>query len=150
MICSYYTLKLIMNQITIRNFEVPWRFKNFSSLHLNFPLRNSNEAMQAHPLTTSGPAPFTVHAHHAAQTVIAPTTRWLQYWKKNQAKFPNLIILVKKYLCIQASSTEAERSFSALANLLTKRRLRMSGENVNKQLFLREAIKKLCLLKSLS
>ena len=67
-----------------------------------------------------------------------------------QAKFPNLIILVKKYLCIQASSTEAERSFSALANLLTKRRLRMSGENVNKQLFLREAIKKLCLLKSLS
>ena len=66
----------------------------------------------------------------------------LQYWKKNQAKFPNLIILVKKYLCIQASSTEAERSFSALANLLTKRRLRMSGENVNKQLFLREAIKK--------
>ena len=74
----------------------------------------------------------------------------LQYWKKNQAKFPNLIILVKKYLCIQASSTEAERSFSALANLLTKRCLRMSGENVNKQLFLREAIKKLCLLKSLS
>ena len=70
--------------------------------------------------------------------------------KRNQAKFPNLIILVKKYLCIQASSTEAERSFSALANLLTKRRLRMSGENVNKQLFLREAIKKLCLLKSLS
>ena len=40
-----------------------------------FSLRNSNEAMQAHPLTTSGPAPFTVHAHHAAQTVIATTTR---------------------------------------------------------------------------
>ena len=56
----------------------------------------------------------------------------LEYWKKNQARFPNLIILVKKYLCIQASSTEAERSFSALANLLTKRRLRMSGDNVNK------------------
>ena len=68
-------------QITMRNFEVPWRFKNFSSLRLNFPLRNSNEAMQAHPLTTSGPAPFTVHAHHAAQTVIATTTRWLVSWQ---------------------------------------------------------------------
>ena len=67
-------------QITIRNFEVPWRFMNFSSLRLNFPLRNSNEAMQcvkqAHPLTTSSPAPFTVHAHHGAQTVIATTAHW--------------------------------------------------------------------------
>ena len=77
----HYDSCVVKYQITMRNFEVPWRFKNFSSLRLNFPLRNSNEAMQAHPLTTSGPAPFTVHAHHAAQTVIATTTRWLVSWQ---------------------------------------------------------------------
>ena len=38
-------------------------------------------------------------------------------------------------------NSKAERSFSALANLLTKRRLRMKGENVNKQLFLRDKFK---------
>ena len=147
-----------MIQITIRNFEVPWRFKNFSSLCLNFPLRNSNEAMQAHPLTTSGPAPFTVHAHHAAQTVIATTTRWLVSWQLA------LIWQCHLSVCLINIFSERKEGFSILfllnhndwfdkqlvwINLLTKRRLRMSGENVNRKLFL-TSHKKLCLLKSLS
>ena len=35
-------------------------------------------------------------------------------------------------------STQAERMFSALGLLLTKRRLSMTGDNVNIQLFLRD------------
>ena len=44
----------------------------------------------------------------------------LGYWKINRFKYPNLIKLVKKYLCIPATSTESERTFSNFDNLLTK------------------------------
>ena len=43
-----------------------------------------------------------------------------------------------KYFCIPATSTQAERVFSALGLLLTKRRLSMTGQNVNIQMFLRD------------
>ena len=35
-------------------------------------------------------------------------------------KFPHLARIAKKYLCVMATSTEAERTFSALGLLLTK------------------------------
>ena len=47
-----------------------------------------------------------------------------------------------KYFSIPATSTEAERVFSALGNLLAKKRLSMIGENVDKQLFLRDKFSK--------
>ena len=40
-----------------------------------------------------------------------------------------------KYFFIPATSTEAERVFSALGNILTKKRLSMIGENVDKQFY---------------
>ena len=66
----------------------------------------------------------------------------LGYWKINRFKYPNLIKLVKKYLCIPATSTESERTFSNLNNLLTKKRLCMKGETVNAQLFLKDKLQK--------
>ena len=65
-------------------------------------------------------------------------------WKINRFKYPNLIKLVKKYLCIPATSTESERTFSNLNNLLTKKRLCMKGETVNAQLFLKDKLQKKC------
>ena len=47
----------------------------------------------------------------------------LEYWNRCRHKYPFLIKLVKKYLCIPATSTEAERTFSSLGNLLSRRRL---------------------------
>ena len=44
----------------------------------------------------------------------------------------------RKYLCVPATSTQAERVFSALGLLLTKRRLSMTGDNVNIQMFLKD------------
>ena len=43
-----------------------------------------------------------------------------------------------EWCCIPATSTQAERVFSALGLLLTKRRLSMTGQNVNIQMFLRD------------
>ena len=57
-------------------------------------------------------------------------------------RFPYLAKLAKKYLAVSATSTQAERAFSKLGLLLTKRRLAMDGENVNKILFLSDKIDK--------
>ena len=65
----------------------------------------------------------------------------LPWWAKNKDKFPILSQLARKYLCITATSTEAERTFSALGILLTKQRLCMTGANVNRQLFLKDKYK---------
>ena len=62
----------------------------------------------------------------------------LDWWRARKQNYSNMIQLVKKYLCIPATSTQAERVFSALGFLLNKRRLCLSGSNVNAQLFLHD------------
>ena len=66
----------------------------------------------------------------------------LKWWSEHEKKFPILQRLAKKYLCIPATSVEAERTFSALGVVLTKRRLSMTGANVDMQLFLKDKYKK--------
>ena len=75
------------------------------------------------------------------EPLLARDEEVLPYWAKNKEKFPHLARIAKKYLCVMATSTEAERTFSALGLLLTKQRLCMTGENINKQLFLRDKYK---------
>ena len=69
----------------------------------------------------------------------------LKWWKVKESTYPVLSRIAKKYLAIPATSVEAERRFSDLGNLLTKRRLSMTGANVNKQLFLKKKVKDLIL-----
>ena len=64
----------------------------------------------------------------------------LNFWKKNEKRFPHLAKLARKYLCLMATSRTAERVFSSLGLLLTKRRLCLIGENVNKILFLTDKL----------
>ena len=54
------------------------------------------------------------------------------------------LVFCRKYLCVPATSTQAERMFSALGLLLTKRRLAMTGDNVNARLFLRDYLEIIC------
>ena len=51
--------------------------------------------------------------------------------------FPNLSMLAKYYLCIPASSTSSERSFSIANNIVTKSRNKSSSENVEMITFLK-------------
>ena len=62
----------------------------------------------------------------------------LSWWRDRKAKYPNLARLARKYLCVPATSTQAERVFSALGWLLNKRRLLLTGSHVNNQMFLKE------------
>ena len=62
----------------------------------------------------------------------------LGLWKTKRLEYPTLTRLVKKFLCVPATSTQAERVFSWMGWLLNKRRLCLSGESVNMQLFLKD------------
>ena len=55
----------------------------------------------------------------------------LGLWKTKRLEYPTLTRLVKKFLCVPATSTQAERVFSWMGWLLNKRRLFLSGESVN-------------------
>jgi len=59
----------------------------------------------------------------------------LIWWKKNEEKYPLLSQMARKYLCIQASSSESESVFSDLTNLITDKRFSLLPENVCKLLF---------------
>ena len=50
------------------------------------------------------------------------------FWKMQSGRFPLLSKLTKTYLAMSATSTQAERAFSKLGLLLTKRRLALDGE----------------------
>ena len=52
-------------------------------------------------------------------------------------KYKIYILWFRKYLCAPATSTQAERVFSAMAWLLNKRRLALTGSHVNEQMVLK-------------
>ena len=62
----------------------------------------------------------------------------VEWWKTKKEDYPTLARLVRKYLCVPATSTQAERVFSWMGWLLNKRRLSLSGESFTMQLFLKD------------
>ena len=62
----------------------------------------------------------------------------LDWWRQRETKYPILSRLAKRFLCIPATSVEAERRFSDLGLLLTKRRLCMTGNHTDMCLFLKD------------
>ena len=60
----------------------------------------------------------------------------LEWWHQRENSYKLMSRLAKKYLAIMASSTPAERIMSALGNILTKKRQRMSGELFSDFMFL--------------
>ena len=62
----------------------------------------------------------------------------LGWWRMRMEEYPTLVRLARKYLCVPATSTQAERVFSWMGWLLNKRRLSLSGESVLMQMFLKD------------
>lgn len=60
----------------------------------------------------------------------------LQWWKTREVLYPRLSQLAKKYLCSTATSVPSERIFSKAGQLISDRRSRLKGKNVEKILFL--------------
>ena len=64
----------------------------------------------------------------------------LHYLKRKEKEYPLLSKLAKKYLCVQATSTTAERIFSRLSSMLTKRKLCLDGERSDRIMFLSDKV----------
>ena len=65
----------------------------------------------------------------------------LEWWKKNSAFFPRLSVLAKKFLAIHASSVSSERVFSLGGQIVSKKRCRLSHNNVDLFIFLNKNMK---------
>ena len=61
----------------------------------------------------------------------------LEWWQNNRAKFPNVWKLAERILSIPATSAPAERVFSAAANIIDKKRARITADNAEILMFLR-------------
>ncbi|XP_049806780.1 E3 SUMO-protein ligase ZBED1-like [Schistocerca nitens] len=60
----------------------------------------------------------------------------LLWWKENHVLFPTLFEIMKRHLCIMATSVPCERIFSKQGQTITDRRSRLSSEKVSKMIFL--------------
>lgn len=61
---------------------------------------------------------------------------YCEWWKTREKKYPLVAALAKKYLCIPATSTSSERTFSTAGNIITSKRNCLNPETVNMLVFL--------------
>ena len=70
-------------------------------------------------------------------TEVAPrASNPLEWWKKNQIKFPYLAQVARAIFSIPASQVEVERMFSVTGTLTARRRAGMEAETLNDLVFL--------------
>lgn len=62
----------------------------------------------------------------------------LEWWKKNEVRFPRIAQVARSVLAIPATSVPSERIFSAAGLIVTKLRNRISTDLVDKIIFLRK------------
>ncbi|XP_048040485.1 E3 SUMO-protein ligase ZBED1-like [Megalobrama amblycephala] len=60
----------------------------------------------------------------------------LIWWRQNSNVYPQLSVLVKKYLCIPATSSPSEQLFSTGGNIVTCHRASLKPEHVDRLVFL--------------
>ncbi|KAM3837993.1 E3 SUMO-protein ligase ZBED1-like [Diretmus argenteus] len=60
----------------------------------------------------------------------------LEWWRENEKAFPTLSNVAKSVLCIPATSTPAERIFSAAGNICSQKRASLTPEHVEMLTFL--------------
>ena len=59
----------------------------------------------------------------------------LLWWKERESLNKYLTLLAKKFLCITATSVPSEWLFSAAGNLVSKKRSRLTSDNIDKLIF---------------
>ncbi|XP_039310411.1 zinc finger BED domain-containing protein 4-like [Solenopsis invicta] len=73
---------------------------------------------------------------YLSQPVIRRQENPLKYWSSMKLAFPSLYKLALNYVSIIGTSVPSERLFSEAGNIKTDNRSRLSGEHLNKLLFL--------------
>ena len=72
------------------------------------------------------------------EKVLSRNTSVLDWWSKNQFRFPVLAQLGRQYLNIPASQTTSERLFSTAGNIVTPNRAQLLSDHVEQLAFLHE------------
>ncbi|KAM0734524.1 E3 SUMO-protein ligase ZBED1 [Formica fusca] len=79
---------------------------------------------------------------YLSQLVIPRHEDPLKYWSSMKLTFPSLYELAIKYINIIGTSVPSERLFSQAGDIKTDNRSRLSGEHLNKLLFLSSLARK--------
>ena len=74
------------------------------------------------------------------EKALKPDDNPLLWWKVKKEIYPNVAKLARKYLCVQGSSTPAERVMSEMGNVLTKKRLNLTDDLFSKIMYLGDCI----------
>ena len=80
--------------------------------------------------------------YRAGGLVISKNLDVLNWWSIHEKQFPLLAKITRKYLCVQATSCSAERTFSTGGSTVTAKRNKLDPDNVNKLVYLRENLGK--------
>lgn len=91
--------------------------------------------------TTPTPIPKRARAdteltHYLQEEPLDSNGDPLAWWRDNEARFPLLSKVARKYMCICATSTPSERVFSAAGNIVTTLRSSLKPHKVNMLVFL--------------
>ena len=70
-------------------------------------------------------------ARYIAAEEVSGDTNPLIWWRNHEASFPLMAKLVKKYLCICATSSPSERLFSTAGDIVTPQRSTLKPEKIN-------------------
>ena len=58
------------------------------------------------------------------------------WWRENEAKYPGVAAVARRYLAIPATSVESERVFSIMGIIFNKKRARLKGDMAEAQILL--------------
>uniref|UniRef100_A0A1X7VSP9 HAT C-terminal dimerisation domain-containing protein n=1 Tax=Amphimedon queenslandica TaxID=400682 RepID=A0A1X7VSP9_AMPQE len=77
-----------------------------------------NKAVESTAHRTAGTEAIIEVRRYFEEPIILRSSNPLLWWKENQHRFPRLMQIAKKYLCIPGSSVPSERLFSKAGQLL--------------------------------
>jgi hypothetical protein len=63
-------------------------------------------------------------------------TTVLDWWSSKEMLYPNLSLMIRDFLAVQASSAPCERLFSSAGNFLTKKRNRLKANSITQSICL--------------
>ena len=94
--------------------------------------------MQGAALPTNAKAAIEkqVNEFHLERMNASRKVNSLVYWAEASRRYPIVAQMASQYLCVPASSTSSERSFSKMGHIVRARRARLSDEHVKELPFL--------------
>ena len=70
------------------------------------------------------------------EPALDPDSNPMEWWKRNEERFPKLSRITKQLMCIPATSVPSERIFSVSGNIASDKRSRLKPENIDMLVFL--------------